>query len=195
MLLWSRVADILFGSSLPLKAKGYSEDAGEEEVSPLAASPVMIMPHFLVLPKVSNSSFGRPPGLDVTDREAESNDDDGRDVDVVGSPARGALVVAEMVSSPRKLPTSSRSSSSSISSLHDCEKNASYKGNHGNVDATPTIHASTKGDSDEAPSSPSESSNFFVSKEDPPPPAAAELGAPEANLIGGNFVGSLHFDS
>jgi hypothetical protein len=55
-------------------------------------------------------------------------------------------------------------------------------------------HATTKTNSDEAPSSPFESSIYFVSKEDPAI-AAVELGASAAKLIGGNTICSFHFQS
>lgn len=64
--------------------EGDSEDASDKEVIPLAASPVMIMPPHPATPKVTDSGFGGPPSLDISDREAESDEDDGGDVDAMG---------------------------------------------------------------------------------------------------------------
>lgn len=52
------------------------------------------------------------------------------------------------------------------------------------AEARPTIHVTVKAGSDATPSSPYESSGFFISREDPVA-AVAMLGASEAKLIGG----------
>lgn len=198
----TRVADILFGSSSPLKSRGDSKDAGDGEATTLAASPVTVVPPPSAVPQASASGSCRPPGLDVNDPEAESNDDD---IDVLGSPVGDAecrdLVNTETVLSHRKASTNSSSSSSSSSS-DGSERRVSSKEEgdpeemwmEEEAEACPTIHVSTKTGSDADLSSPMESSNFFISQDDPVA-AAADLGASEAKLIGGQIVGSLHFES
>jgi hypothetical protein len=58
--------------------------ATDKEAIPFAASPVTIVPPHPAAPKVTDSGFSRPPGLDVSDREVESDEDDGGDIDAVG---------------------------------------------------------------------------------------------------------------
>jgi hypothetical protein len=164
-----------FGPSKRLKSRGDSEDAGDGEASTLAASPVTVVPPPSAVPQASASGSCRPPGLDVNDPEAESNDDD---VDVLGSPVGDAechdVVATEMVLSHRKASTNSSSSSSS-SSFDGSERRVSSKEEgdweemwmEEEAKACPTIHVSTKTGSDADLSSPMESSNFFVSQDDP----------------------------
>jgi hypothetical protein len=125
----SCIANILFGPSSPLKAKGDSKDAADMEASPLAASSVTSTPPASVEPKESAGGSGGLPGLDVSDQETESDEDGGRHVDIVGSPVGGAkscdLVISKTVLCPRKAPSSSHSTSSSSSSSCESEKKTS----------------------------------------------------------------------
>jgi hypothetical protein len=110
----TRVGDILFGSSSPLKAKGDSKDAWDEEASPRAATPLASTLAPPSQPKVSGSGSGQLPSLDISDQEAKSDEDGGRQVDIVGSPVGGAqtcdLIIAEANLIPRKASSSSPSS-------------------------------------------------------------------------------------
>jgi hypothetical protein len=184
----SRTAELLFGSSSPLNAKGDFEDAADVEVSALAVSPVTSAPPPSVNPKAPSNCSGGLLSLDDSNKEAESNEDGGGHIDIVGSPVMGAkahgLVVAERVLSPRKAPSRSRRSSSSSSSSRDSGKKISSM-----EEDLPVVHASVK-----ASHSSSKSNGYFVSQEDPIA-AAAELGASGTKLIIGNVVRSLRFES
>jgi hypothetical protein len=64
----------------------------------------------------------------------------------------------------------------------------------GETETLPTIDIPEKVGCDASSSSPSKSSNYFVSQGDPIA-TAAELGALEAKLIGSKIIDSLHFES
>ncbi|RLM57967.1 putative retrotransposon protein [Panicum miliaceum] len=108
---WTRIADILFGAYSLLKAKGDSEDTGDEEAGPLATPPLASALSSPSRPRVFGSGSSQLLALDVSDQEAEKDEDDGEHIDIVGSPVGGAkihdLVVAEAIPSPRKAPSSS----------------------------------------------------------------------------------------
>jgi hypothetical protein len=128
-----RVMDILFGASSPLKAKGDSEDARDEKARPLVTPPLASAPPPLSEPRVSDSGSGQLPRLEVINQEAESDEDDGEQINIVGSPIGGAkthdLVVAEANPRPHKAPSSSRGSSSSSSSCDSGKKTFSAEDN------------------------------------------------------------------
>jgi hypothetical protein len=188
----SKAAKTLFASS-PLKATRDSEDATNVEASPLAALPLTSVEPPSVHPKVSDSGSGRLAGLDVSDQEVECDKGAGGHIDV-GLPTGGAgshdVAVAETCLSPHKSLSGSRSSSRLSSSSGGSGKEASFAGDD---DQENTMRARATAGRDSSSSS-SKSNGYFIFHEDPVA-AAAKLGASGANLIGGNKIGSLRFES
>lgn len=91
---------------------------------------------------------------------------------------------------------SSSSSSSSSSSWSDGSDKRNASAERGILAAPTSLAKETPGGDDgtEGSQSSSESESYFVSQEDPAI-VAVELGASGAKLIGGQIVGSLHFES
>lgn len=83
------VTNILLGASSPLKVKGDSKDTRDEKARPLTTPPLASAPPPPSEPRVSDSGSGKLPLLEVSDQEAKSDEDDGEQINIVGSPIGG----------------------------------------------------------------------------------------------------------
>jgi hypothetical protein len=148
-------AEVLLFGSPPMKARDY-EDVTEVERSPLAALLVTSVLLASVEPQASASGSGGLLGVDVSDQEAESDEDGGRHVDIEGSPVEGAES-CDIVPSPCRVSSGSHGSSSSSLSSGDSGR-ASFAKDDDQVKVVPAPAKASH-----SSSSSSESKNYFIS--------------------------------